>query len=199
MHSYFYHLCLKTSHFDYLQYNLIHTEYPTPFKCETLKHSPYIKKADDKSKNQRAHIDLVLINPNFIHWVIENKKNKQLISGIGGKQFDLYIDEFRQEYSGFCNVQNESILLYAVEFKFLRHSYSGEKYPKQNIIQDVRKLMLLEELKLGNNSLGFSENVKSMVFVGDRNKRILPSLDPILASYNGLCEVISKDGMKRSK
>lgn len=49
LHSYFYHLCLKTSHFDYLQYNLIHTEYPTPFKCETLKHSPYIKKADDKS------------------------------------------------------------------------------------------------------------------------------------------------------
>ena len=192
IHSYFYYLCTRTGQFEYHDYNLIHTEYPTPFKCETLKVEPYIRKADDKSKNQRAHIDLVLINPNFIDWVIKNDKNRRLISGIGGKLFDEYISEFMRDYNRFCDETSESVLLYAIEFKYLRHSYSGEKYPIQNILQDINKLKILQEIKLGTKNTSFCENVKSMVFVGERNKRIAPKLKILIMGYNGLCEIIDK-------
>jgi len=193
IHSYLYHLCTETGRFEHDDYCLIHTEYPTPFKCEMIKQEPFIKKVDDRSNNQRAHIDLVVINPNFIDWVKKNSHSYRLISGIGVKRFDLYISQFKEIYAGFCDEAGESILLYAIEFKYLRHSYSGEKYPIREILQDIYKLRMLQEFKLGTKKqIGFCEHVKSIVFVGERNLGIIKKLNNLAANHKGLCEIVHK-------
>jgi len=179
IHSYFYHLCLNN--FIHNKYNLIHTEYPTPFKCKNIKEEPYIEKADKNSKVSRAHIDLVLINPNFIDYSlnIPQKNPENIIMGLGHKLFSEYIDTFYEIYKDFGNEYNESIILYSLEFKYLRHNNIGEKNPVKEIKRDIRKLKLLEEYKI-NDKIPFSKNNKSIVFIGNRiNEKIKASINKI--------------------
>ena len=190
LHSYLYHLCIGTGMFEHDEYNLIHTEYPTPFKCEQINDEPYIIMAAGKKQKMRAHIDFVVVNPNFIHWTGTRNNKNQLISGIANKVFDKYMAEFIEYYTAFCNETGESILLYAIEFKYLRHNYSGQIYPIREISQDINKLKLLTDFKIGTPKVSFCEKVKSIVFVGERNICIKTKLNDLVEVHKDICEAV---------
>ncbi len=174
--------------------NLIHTEYPTPFKCETLNNDPYIIFAKNDSKNQRAHIDLVVLNPNYINYIstLKIQKSYRYLTGIGNQLFSKYIEEFYSIFKDFGSKYNESILLYAIEFKYHRHSYSGGKYPVRNLIQDISKLKLLKDMLI-TDKISYCHNIKSIVFIGERISKSSKSLlNSIAIPNNTICELVTK-------
>jgi len=184
LHSYFYHICLSKE-LTHNRYNLVHAEYPTPFKCSIQKEYPYIKKVEDDSDNQRARVDLVLLNPNYIDFALEfaqnDKRAEHSIFGLYNKDFTLFIEDFRKLYDKFADKYNESILLYSLEFKYFRHTSNGGKSSKQKVERDLQKLELLEDYKIGSNkNTPFSKNNKSLVFIGARmSKNTTESIENI--------------------
>ena len=179
IHSYFYHLCLNSNKFITGNgINLIHTEYPTPFKCKKGSNwnLDYAKIDEDK---MRSHIDLVLINPNFVNWIYDEKKETKYLTGITNDIFSHYILDFAKVYKDFQAEFNEPILLYALEFKYFRHSYSGAKYPKGEIHYDLAKLDLLKNknFAINNITIHFCLKSLSIVFIGHKiNEKIFSSL-----------------------
>lgn len=195
LHSYFYHLCLEDDSFILNnRFNLIHTEYPTPFKCSINEKAPYFQIEDVKSKSMRSHIDLVLLNPNFIDWIESKGLSFDYVNGIRNQMFSDYIKDFINIYNEFYKCTNESILLYALEFKYFRHSYSGIKYPTISIIQDIEKLKKLQffQFNFMNNSLPFAHKTLSLVFVGDKNQKLINISDAYLEQNNNEYKIISK-------
>ncbi|PKP04082.1 MAG: hypothetical protein CVU11_06240 [Bacteroidetes bacterium HGW-Bacteroidetes-6] len=191
IHSYFYHLCLKSDLFITSSgLNLIHTEYPTPFKCSQLNSEPYIELAPNNSNKMRSHVDLVLLNPNFIDWISENKKSTKYITGLGYKLYSKYIVEFGEQYELFQKEYNEPILLFALEFKYFRHSYAGTKYPQKEIIYDKEKLKLLQKIKINEALIDYCSNVLSLVFIGHRLKNNFDKIKEKTESKN--CIFIQK-------
>ena len=193
LHSYFYHLCLLNN-FIYKNFNLVHTEYPTPFKCRNIKNEPYIEMTEIESKDLRAHIDLVLLNPKFIDFSLQQNKveSENIIMGLGGILFSKYITTFYELYTEFGKKYNESILLYSLEFKYLRHTYAGEKYPAIEIKRDIQKMKLLEEFKIYKN-IPFSQVNKSLVFIGNRiSANTISSINKIKNENNIYCEIFRK-------
>ncbi len=176
LHSYFYHICLSNSSFTIKsRLNLIHTEYPTPFKCSLEKTHPYFKIQNTNSEYIRSHIDLVLLNPNFIEWLSKFKNPYDYIRGLRNELFSKYIKDFISKYEQFYKETKENILLYALEFKYFRIGYEGAKYPIISIAQDVEKLKNIKSFKLDfmKNELPFSNKILSLVFIGDKNKKII--------------------------
>lgn len=191
LHSYFYHLCLKSGLFITSSgFNLIHTEYPTPFKCNKLDSDPYIELAPIESKKMRSHIDLVLFNPNFIDWIIESGKSTKYISGLGYELYSKYIIDFGRQYEMFQKEFNEPILLFCLEFKYFRHSYTGTKYPKKDIIYDKAKLKLLQRVTINMDIIDYCSNVLSLVFIGPRLKNDLHKISGELEDDE--CRIIKK-------
>jgi len=182
LHSYFYSLCLQNKNFHCDGMNLVHTEYPTPFKSSFLKEYPYLKIADTHSKAMRSHIDLVLINPDFIRWTKGKKYRFDLIKGITNKLYPTYITEFINAYNEFVNETSEQILTYAVEFKYLRNQYEGSKYPIAAIKQDIEKLKNLKSFRLDfmSTNLSFVKKTMSYVFIEDNRKSMY---DEILSDF----------------
>ena len=169
IHSYFYHLCLDSTKFITNNgFNLIHTEYPTPFKCSKLNTSPYIELAENDSKNVRSHIDMVLINPNFVDWILDNNKDIMFINGIGNGKFSDYIKKFGNQYELFQYKYKEPILLFAIEFKYYRHTFSGNKSAQDEIKYDIEKLNLLKNITINTKEINYCPNVLSLVFIGHR-------------------------------
>ncbi len=192
IHSYFYHLCLKSEMFITKSgFNLIHTEYPTPFKCNKLDTEPYIELAQYNSNKMRSHIDLVLFNPNFIDWIIENKKSTKYITGLGYELYFKYIVDFGEQYELFQQEYNEPILLFALEFKYFRHSYTGTKYPLRDIVYDKAKLKLLQKIIIDKVEIDFCSNVLSLIFIGHRLKNNLDDIGKL--TENDKCIFIRKD------
>ena len=193
LHSYFYHLCLQNE-FIFNKYNLIHTEYPTPFKCKNIKDEPYIEMTNKDSKDLRGHIDLVLINPNFIDFSFQQNKVKSenIIMGLGHFLFSKYIDTFYEVYNEFGNKYNESILLYSLEFKYIRHTAVGEKYPAIEIKRDINKLKLLENFQIFKD-IPFSKYNKSLVFIGNRiSENTIRSINNVKNENSNYCELFKK-------
>lgn len=170
LHSYFYHLCLESKIFIIENgFSLIHTEYPTPFKCkkDNLKLIDYAGIDENKI---RGHIDFVVLNPNFVNWIIDNKKDIKYLTGLTNGSFSKYIIEFSDIYIDFQSAFNEPILLFALEFKYIRHGFSGTKYPKNEIRYDIAKLDLLKNKKLMINGrkIHFCLKTLSLAFIGHR-------------------------------
>jgi hypothetical protein len=80
------------------------------------------------------------------------------------------VEEFYKIYNSFNQETGQPILLYALEFKFLRQSYSGTKYPRRNIQQDLAKLRLLRHFATDGPSVDFVGKTRSLIFIGDRSK-----------------------------
>lgn len=185
LHAYFYHLSMSSGAFQHGGYYLLHTEYPSPFKCSYIKDEPYIKHEPANSKAQRSHIDCVLVNPRFVDWLLDNKPSIKELIGIGNKRFDLYIKDFYDAYAQFNQKTGEAILLYAVEFKFLRHSYAGQKYPVREIHQDIAKLRLLR--RFGEDlphKINFVTKTKVMIFIGERAQKAGEAIREEIERYN---------------
>ena len=197
LHSYFYHLCMKNKTFILNdEFNLVHTEYPTPFKCSIENEFPFIKMQDITSKKVRSHIDTVLFNPNFIEWVYENKISIECIKGLRNQLYSEYIQDFIGIYSDFYRETNEPIFLYLLEFKFFRNGYVGTKYPLKSIKQDIEKLLISKEFQMDfmNSKLPFTENILSLVFITRSNKNLLDVIenDPYIKSNDKYLRVICK-------
>lgn len=190
IHSYFYHLCLKSGLFITKSgFNLIHTEYPTPFKCTKLDSEPYIKLAGNKSNKIRSHIDLVLLNPNFVEWIFEkgNDQDIKYITGLSNEPYLDYIKGFETKYLEIQEKCHEKILLYAIEFKYYRYNSTGISSAERYILYDKNKLVLLKRIKIEKVEIDFCSNVKSLVFIGHRLKDKLHDLYGKLADND--CEI----------
>jgi hypothetical protein len=124
----------------------------------------------------RSHVDLVLLNPNFIEWIKKYDKPYEYIKGLRNELFSNYIREFVSRYSEFYHETKETVLLYALGFNYFRVGYEGAKYPLLDIKQDVEKLKSVKSFKIGSfmyDELHFSRKILSLVFVGDKSKKIL--------------------------
>lgn len=190
LHAYFYHLCLKSNIFILNNgFNLIHSEYPTPFKCKKLPAYPFIDTAKSDEKQVRAHIDIVLLNPNFVEFVYNANLQEGIkyITGLTNGLFSDYISRFYLVYSEFQKYCPEPILLYALEFKYLRHTISGTKLPIQEITYDIEKLNLLSKFVADGCKLNFCLNTRSIVFFGNRSlhlqSQIVSQLPPGASNY----------------
>jgi hypothetical protein len=155
-----------------------------------LNSEPYIELAPNNSNKMRSHVDLVLLNPNFIDWISENKKSTKYITGLGYKLYSKYIVEFGEQYELFQKEYNEPILLFALEFKYFRHSYAGTKYPQKEIIYDKEKLKLLQKIKINEALIDYCSNVLSLVFIGHRLKNNFDKIKEKTESKN--CIFIQK-------
>ena len=182
LHSYFLNLCFIKKQLIHNNYLLVHSEYPTPFKC-SYNDSEIIRIENDKSKFIRAHIDMVFINPNYVDWIVANNYGSRYISGIA--PYGLFSEtkaDLIKKYEEFYKEKKESILDYAIEFKYLRHGFLGEKYPIRGVIQDIEKLKLLKTFTETehNGKFKFVENTLSAVFIEERCKKIIPSLENMI-------------------
>jgi hypothetical protein len=185
LHAYFYHLSMLSSIFQHRGHYLIHTEYPSPFKCSYINDKPYIRHEPINSKTQRSHFDCVLVNPRFVDWLLDNNRGIKELIGIGNKRFDLYIKNFYDAYAHFNEETGEPILLYALEFKFLRHSYGGQKYPIREIHQDIAKLRLLRKFGEGlPDKINFVARTKLVIFIGERTQKAGEAIRREIERYN---------------
>ena len=194
LHAHFYHLC-KKANFIHKNHGLVHTEYPTPFKCGKTQDPPYFEYSSDDSQAQRAHIDLVLINPNYIDFATNqhHQDSSKFISGVGNSIFKKHIGELRTSYRKFYEIYEESILLYALEFKFFRHTYSGEVHPSKEVHQDLRKLQLIKHNE-SYSGFSFCDQIQSIIFVGDRaSAALLSSLRLIADASGNICKICERD------
>jgi hypothetical protein len=172
LHSYFYHLCISDKAFHYEKLLLLHTEYPSPFKFSYT--GDGIKQEAATAKNTRGHIDCVVVNPHFIDWLSkgqkeQDKKGLKALYGIGSGLFGSYITGLYKTYQEFNEATGEAILLYALEFKFLRHSYGGIKYPIKDIKRDLAKLATIRRFKVGSDcEITFVSKTKVIIMIGER-------------------------------
>ena len=174
LHSYLYQLCLNddTFHSDN-GLSLIHAEYPTPFKCSMENHSFEIKGIE--TKFIRGHIDMVLLNPNFIKWIFnqDNLKFKPMyyVTGLGGVIFSDYIGDMIEKYEEFYTQTKETVLLSAVEFKYYKSTASGTVTPIKNIYQDIMKLEALKLLpkEYSPKRIPFAEHLLAITFINKKS------------------------------
>ena len=186
LHSYFLNLCFDKNAFKNNGYLLIHAEYPTPFKC-SYNNSEIVVLEDGDSKKIRAHIDMVILNSNYVNWIVENKIDNKYLSGIDQRNlFSVFSKELNSKYEEFYSKYKEPILDYAIEFKYLRHGYLGTKYPIKDIVQDIEKLRLLKSYpkKRQNSPFIFVKNTLSAIFIGDRGNYVMKELNKALKEYD---------------
>lgn len=176
MHAYLYHLCISDPIFLWknreTERSLVHAEYPTPFKCQMGKQaSDFSIVPDDKKEKMRSHIDMVLLNPNFVDWIdganglrFEPIRPIDYIKGLSNRMFQDYIPIMKRQYEQFSNERGEPILLFALEFKYIR-GYEGSKQPLNQIRQDIKKLIEMEWLEVKGHKIRFTGEAKLLVFL----------------------------------
>ena len=174
LHAYLYQLCLQDDAFKSNNgLSLVHAEYPTPFKCSMANHNFEVKGTD--TKFVRGHIDMVLLNPNFITWINarDNLKLKSMsyVTGLGHILFSEYIADMIQIYEKFYTETNEPVLLSAVEFKYVKVSYIGIVTPIRGIIQDLKKLEALNPLpkEYSPKRIPFAKHLLAIMFINQKS------------------------------
>jgi hypothetical protein len=176
VHSYFYSILAgRPSFMNGTDFNIVHTEYPTPFRCNTSKQQPYIEIAEINSGATRGHIDLVIMNPAYVEWASTKSLPSMALTGIGKGLFSKYVLDLYSIYEQFNDERKQSVLLYAIEFKYLRHAFVGKKYPEKEVLQDSTKLALIKNLKnpFTGKKIDFVQNLRSIVLVGTECKGIV--------------------------
>jgi len=200
MHAYLYHLFVdKQTFLSKNGLNLLHTEYPTPFKCIMGESYSEFQVAPDDSNHKRGHIDIVLINPNFISWIFENKRKFKpidYIKGLTNKPFCEYIQEMKNVYGEFnCKIK-EPILLSALEFKFFRRT-EGITAPINLVSQDIQKLLQLETIKVGAEQeiIPFAQERRLIVFITENVKSLETEIisNEFIKKNSHLLTVVSHD------
>lgn len=147
---------------DNKEHLLIHTEYPTPFRCSMKDFKFEIKNDSDRSNGRlyrRGHYDLVVLNPDFI------KMNTSEV--IRGQNYELTTENKRNNFS----IGNK-IILYAIEILHRRiplKTQSSLDYIKKLINQDYQKLQQSEDI----------QEKHSLVFVHEVDKKLIPKFDDI--------------------
>jgi hypothetical protein len=150
------------------KHNILHTEYPTPFRCD-MHGLTFEKKCDQdsvhnnpKNKYKRGHYDVVILNPMFI------------------KQYSL--EEIRaQNYEIFKkNVlpkiyQENPLIIYGLEFHLKRGKMTkvGTESFIKEIWQDHNKLVeSVAPMKTGCGCNGILNQYKTLAFFEDTNHKV---------------------------
>jgi len=71
LHFFFFHSCLNENSFEHRDRLLIHTEYPMPFK---VRKGNVTEIEEDNKRAMRPHIDSILLNKNFIDWILDGNE-----------------------------------------------------------------------------------------------------------------------------
>jgi hypothetical protein len=193
---YFYNLCAKKleEHKDIDTKNqrkrtIIHTEYPTPFKCNMRDSEFEIVK--DNSIFRRGHYDVVILNPDFIARFNYNEIKAQNYQNFKNKILNSWYDN-----------QTDEVILYGMEFMLsrdpLKSSRGNNKYKGidnfiKKIEQDAKKLK--ESMKLSleiNVTKNFMKKSKMIVFVNSEgcDEQALEHLKYELSDFLNKNEII---------
>lgn len=141
------------------KHSIIHTEYPTPFRCDMHGSHFEVKLDDDRTprgkKYRRGHYDVVVINPEII---------KQLsIEDLRFQNFSLFEDKVMPKINS-----GNPMILYGLEFLYKRRVQS--KKSAKNFIGEIRqdheKLVQSAYLKEDGHN-GFLFNHKTVAFFED--------------------------------
>jgi hypothetical protein len=140
-------------------HSLIHSQYPTPFRCDMGKSRFQVK--DDNARNekggkyQRGHYDIVILNPDFI--------NHHTFDVIKAQTYE----DFKKEIN-FDSWKDNPMILYGIEFMYSRNPLKwsrGNNKEREidrfisSVIQDTNKLLASKRL------LGFMGKVKMLTFI----------------------------------
>ncbi|MDV6237689.1 hypothetical protein CH379_018820 [Leptospira ellisii] len=179
LQSYFFHCLLEEDRFIYAYKNrshlLIHTEYPTPFKCIMDKNTGNVYPDFGPERRMRGHIDIIILNPNYIKWIVDCGCFYNSIYGLKNDLYGNYMPGMIRNYRTFNEEYGEPIIEYAIEFKFFRHTYSGKKYPLLGVLTDINKLKLFCNFKSSSpeREIHFAGRSKSIVFLGEKTVDVL--------------------------
>ena len=141
------------------KHSIVHTEYPTPFRCDMCGYEFCIKEDHDATprggKYGRGHYDVVILNPSFIQQLTRNELRAQ--------NYELYKKNVLPKiYPG------NPIVLYGLEFIFNRNkvnSSNSAEILSKIIMQDHNKLIQSANPyphTLGHS--GFMLKYKTLVF-----------------------------------
>ena len=170
---------LKVKDKDDCGHFLIHTEYPTPFRCNmgngTFKVVEDDIRTEKGGKYKRGHYDLIILNPDFIkHYSYEVLK---------AQNYELYK---REVLSG--NNSYGPTILYGIEFMFSRDplKFSRGKDKEKGIDEFVKKVIQDADKLLAskNNMVGFMGQVKMFTFVKGSSEEICSLLTEKLSGRN---------------
>lgn len=140
-------------------HSLIHSQYPTPFRCDMTKGKFKVMDDDARTekgtKYQRGHYDLVILNPDFI--------KQYTYEVINAQNYEKFKKEIRFE-----SWKDNPIVLYGIEFMFSRAPLKwsrGQNNEKgienfiSSILQDYNKLLAAK------NIAGFAAKIKMLAFL----------------------------------
>ncbi len=122
-------------------HSLVHTEYPTPFKCDMANKSFVV--AYENSCSKRGHYDIVVMSREFIEAFPYS-----IIKG----------QDFRMIKQALANYKSHTAILYGIEIIFRRDEVKSLDGIEKEIRQDNDKLM-------ASRIDGFMANSKTLVFI----------------------------------
>lgn len=151
-------------------HSLIHTEYPTPFRCYMGDHSFRVVPDEDRGSrgpHSRGHYDFVILSPCFVR--------RHNYSEIKGQNFA----GFKRIATSACSSDNP-LVLYAIEFAFSRDEIklSRGKDREQGAHRFCRSVLQdLEKLKAGLKFTGFMHKAASLAFLhGTSNPDVIGAI-----------------------
>lgn len=198
LHFYFFHNCISKNPFEHQNRLLLHSEYPMPFRATTENNnSPIEIVKDEEGQKRRPAIDSVLLNKNFIEWLLKYRPEldrfrneytdddyrNDCIRGlcIYTESFSEYINDYRETYKEFYRETKESILSHSLEFKYFKGG-EGIQVPIEGIKYDLHKLSLIAKKNeiIKEINFPFSDKCALLVFIGKRGSRgIITELDKL--------------------
>ncbi len=162
-------------------HNLIHCEYPTPFRCDMGGKRFEIKTDEDRTpggrKYRRGRFDVVVLNPSFI--------GKHSYSAIKGQNYAAF-----QSAVLTGRAEADPIVLYGIEFVFCRDEIKpskGEDWEKAandfvaKVCQDAKKLRAAVEAG------GYMSRATMLAFVKGTGGKVMES---ITRNLDGLPSVV---------
>lgn len=166
---------------DGLEHSLIHTEYPTPFRCD-MRGAKFERVDDEKrtpkgGKYRRGHYDLVILNPNFIR--------QHSFEVIKAQNYELYKEVIDKLKAG----SYDPVILYGIEFMYSRDplKFSRGDSKEKSIDQFVDKVnqdygKLQESLKYH----GFMKEARMLVFVKGSSQEMGRAIESKLHNHSSV-------------
>lgn len=147
-------------------HNLVHCEYPTPFRCCMSNRSFMLKTDADRTpkggKYKRGHYDIVVFNPDFVRALS--------FPEIRAQHYESFVLNVRPLF-----VVERPALLYGIEFHYKRNEKrnSNDAQPASQaktfaefVKQDTDKL------RAGKSLPGFVQHIRTLAFAKGVKKRL---------------------------